>query len=234
MLRTLTFGDLDSGLWGAAWELGDGRGGFALVGDGAREAVLTDDWRVTGDELELETAADDQPPEDFDQLVRVRGRVRIAGTEHSLDCLGRRGTRKTLDLAGYESVRDVSAWFSPEDGLALVAARPAGSPGHAADLLTASAFEAGHPLAIAEPRLSTTYDADGSPIRAGLELWLERPVDQDEPGEETLRYPRRVAGEAASGLANAGTGSLLVQARLFRWHARSEEGAGVYVLARSQ
>jgi len=225
-LRTLTFGDLESGTWGAAWDIGGGRGGFGLIG--ALGASLTEDWRLTGQGVELEVVTDgvrSELADGFDELVTVQGRV----AERSVQCLGHRGERRGLDPADYESIRDVSAWFAPDDGVALLAARPRRSGGHDAELLTVSAFETGRALPIADPRLSTTYGEDGSPTRAGLELWLEQP---DEEEEEAPHPPYRAAGEAAGATATATTGSLAVEGRLFRWHWRGHDGAGVYVLVR--
>jgi hypothetical protein len=225
-LRTLTFGDLASGTWGAAWTLGDGRGGFALIGESS--ARLTDDWRLEGDGVELEVVGNDiasELAEGSDELVTVRGR--LAG--RSLECLGRRGLREGLDPASCESVRDVSAWFAPDDGVALVATRPRKARDHGAELLTVSVFQEGHPVPIADPRMSTTYDADGSPIKAGLELWPQTTDDED---DAAVRYPRRAAGEAVGAPATAAAGALSAHARLFRWHSRGNEGAGVYLIVR--
>jgi hypothetical protein len=240
-LRTLTFGDLDSGIWGAAWELGEGQGGFALVGtpDGALAsgATLTPAWALSDSEVELESVSQGEATQldaGCDQLVLVRGHVRVAAGEYAVDCLGRRGVRSTLDPDAQGSIRDVAAWFSPEDGLALLSTRPAGAAGHQDDRVTASLFESGHALAVAEPRLSSTYTADGMPIHAGVELWLVHPDADEEPADEAVRYPRRAAGEAASPSATTSTGPLAVQARLFSWHWRGQSGAGVYVLAHRQ
>jgi hypothetical protein len=224
-LRTLTFGDLESGTWGAAWEL-DGQPGFALVGD--MSASLSDDWRVTGEGVELDTvpgSALSELADGFDELVTVQGRV----AERSVECLGRRSERHALDPADYESIRDVSAWFAPDEGVALLAARPRRARGHDAELVTVSAFEAGRSLPIADPRLSTTYGADGSPTRAGVELWLEQPDDEE---EEAHHPPYRAAGEAVSPSAAVTIGPLAVEGRLFQWHWRGNEGAGVYLIVR--
>lgn len=226
-LRTLTFGDLSSGFWGAAWELGDGQPGLALVQDGVVQATLTADWRLEGDGVELETS----PNCEHEGLVTVRGRFLIGGVEQAIDCLGRREVLSGLDPTSCDSIRDVSAWFGPEDGISVVAARPAGSRGHEDDVMAAWAFEAGQPVPIEEPRLSTTYDGDGVPIRAGLELWPEV-VEEGDEEEPPVTHPIRAAGEAAGAVASTAAGPLTVQARLFRWHARGLEGAGVYVLAR--
>jgi hypothetical protein len=225
-LRTLTFGDLESGIWGAAWDLLDGRGGFGLVGE--LHASLADDWRLAGEGVELEVIADGVRAEledGFDELVTVQGRV----GEHPVRSLGRRGERRSLDPVAYDAIRDVSAWFAPDDGVAMLAARPRHSRGHDAELLTVSAFETGRALPIADPRLSTAYGADGSPSRAGLELWLEQPDDGE---EEAHHPPYRAAGEATGVTATASVGSLAVEGHLFRWHWRGNDGAGVYLVVR--
>jgi hypothetical protein len=225
-IRTLTFGDLESGTWGAAWDLGDGRGGFGLVGE--LSASLTDDWRLAGERVELAVATDgvrSELEDGFDELVTVQGRI----ADRAVQCLGRRGERPGLDPADYESIRDVSAWFAPDDGVALLAARPRRSRGHDAELLTVSAFETGRSLPIADPRLSTAYGADGSPSRAGLELWLDQPEDTE---EETHHPPYRAAGEATGATATTATGLLAAEGSLFRWHWRGHDGAGVYLIVR--
>jgi hypothetical protein len=231
-LRMLTFGDLQSGIWGAAWDLGEGRDGFSLVG--GLDASLTQDWRLTGDQVELESSAASKVselPDGFDELITVRGRI----AEQQIDCLGRRGVRNGLDPASYSEVRDVSGWFSEGDGLALLAARPPGAPGHADDVVSASLFEAGKPLRVEEPRLSTTYGADRWPVRVGVEMWLEveRPGD-DETEEHIEHYPRRAAGEAAGDIATTTVDGLAIEARPFRWHAHGRDGVGVYVLAQAR
>lgn len=225
-VKTLTFGDLDSGIWGAAWDLGDGRDGFGLVGE--LGASLTDDSHLVGERVDLEVAAGGvraEFEEGFDELVTVQGRI----ADREVECVGRRGERHGLDPAGYESIRDVSAWFAPNEGVALIAARARRSRGHDAELLTVSAFEAGHPLPIVDPRLSTTYAADGSPSRAGLELWVQEPESTE---EESHHPPYRAAGEATGASATATAGSLTAEGRLFRWHWRGHEGAGVYLIVR--
>jgi hypothetical protein len=244
MFRTLTFGDLDSRVWGAIGDLGDGLPGFALLGGGSAGSVSVtgstheDGWTVEGEGIELEASPEGEAGEldgGFEQLTRVRGHWTSNGSEESLDCLGRRGAREAIDRSRFEALRDVSAWFAPDLGMALVAARPRGSSGHADDVVSACVLEEGHALRVAEPRLSTTYSTSGSPARASFELWLEHPEDEPEAehGEEAPhRFPRRAAGEAIGAGAASSAGSLDVQAELFRWHARGREGTGIYVLTR--
>jgi hypothetical protein len=240
-LRTLAFGDLDAGLWGAAWggaepfvALGALPAASSALGGLARidGACATDDWTVSGQSAELTVSPRSEPapsPEidGFDQLCRVRGQFVLGGTEHQVDSLGRRGCRPELDLQTFETIRDISAWFEPDEGIALTALRPRGAAGHDHDIVVASLFEAAAAVPVPDPRLSTTYTADGRPLRAGVELWLD--TDQD----DEQQYPRRAAGEALGASASAVDG-LDVQAHAFRWHSRGRDGAGVYLLVHTQ
>ena len=248
--RTLSFGDPTTGIWGSAWTVDDGRAVFSLFGDGTAAQPLEpavalgapdDDgpWELSGQGVALrsvpgsETAA---VPGGFDQLVRVQGRVAARGSDQAVDCLGRRGSRDRVALEEFESVRDVVACFEPNQGLAVLAARPRRASSHADDVLSASAFEDGHALLVADPRLSTTYLADGLPARASFELWPEEPAaSQDDSQEEPQEpRPRRAAGEAIGPRGTSETEGLTVHAALFRWHSRGRQGAGVYVLARAR
>ncbi len=249
--RTLTFGHLETAVWGVVWDLDDGRG-FALVADGADQVWLepaaavrgSDErgtWELAANGLELQAVAESEPaPVDggFDQLTRIQGTVTISGGELSIDCLGRRGARDAVRLTELESLRDVTACFEPDQGMAVFAARPRGAVSHADDLLSASAFQEGHALLVEDPRLSTTYLADGLPVRASLELWPPHP-DEDQATSEGPEEPpapraQRAAGEAIGPRARSEIDGLDVDAALFRWHSRGRQGAGVYVLARAR
>jgi hypothetical protein len=162
----------------------------------------------------------------FDQLCRVRGRAGIDGTEREIDCLGRRGSHGDgIKLEKFDSVRDVSAWFGPVDGLAVVALRPRKARGQDSDLLEVAVLDPEATSPVEDPRMSTTYTSAGQPLRAGFELWLAGE-------EEDSQYPRRAAGEAAGPGASARCGGLHVLAQPFRWHSRGRDGAGLYLLAR--
>jgi hypothetical protein len=255
-LRTLAFGDLETGIWGALWELGDGQT-IAVFGDASAGAATTPavtlaaaesegTWTVSGDGVALDAAPEGDAStlsDGFDQLVRVTGGLTLEGRALEVDCVGRRSARQQLEPTAFESIREVSAWFGPELGLSVLAARPRDANSHADDLIAGSVLDQGHPLRVVDPRLSTTYKA-GLPIRSGLELWLERqPTSEDEDedpdaesyelrGEPVEHFPRRAAGEAAGSRGDARDGSLELHAELFRWHSRGREGAGVYLLAR--
>jgi hypothetical protein len=240
--RTLVFGELDASVWGAAWFHGPGQQGFVGLGLGDRRitpaASLRDggesgDWRLEGEGVELTTfatgaalaASGADRPSGFDQLCRVRGSVMLDGAELEVDCSGRRGAyAEGFDVDRLESVRDISAWFEPADGLALVALRPRRSRGQESDLITAVVFDSDVPHTITDPRLSTTYSAAGQPLRAGVELWLG--------DDEEEQYPRRALGEAVGDGATGHVAGFEVRAQPFRWQSRGRDGAGLYLLAR--
>jgi hypothetical protein len=116
----------------------------------------------------------------------------------------------------------------------VLAARPPGAAGHGEDLVTGSLFEQGQAVTIETSRLSTTYNANGIPARASVELWPVSDLENaaggdDEPAEPR---PRRAAGEAIPPIASRSGRQLDVHAALFRWHAQGRQGNGVYVLAR--
>ena len=75
--------------------------------------------------------------------------------------------------------------------------------------------------AIADPRLSTTYDGDGHQRRAGLELWVG---DEDD-------MPERAAGEVLCGstLRARPAGARL---RVLRLDVEGREGVGRYDVLR--
>ncbi len=248
--RALSFGDLETGVWGSAWTLDVGRAAFSLFGDGTEVHPLepaatinaTDDaaaWELSGQGVELRSLPESQPadvPGGFDQLVRIQGRLQALGADREIDCLGIRGARDRVALEEFESVRDVAAWFAPDQGMAVLAARPRGAASHADDVLSASAFEEGHALAVADPRLSTTYLEGGLPARASFELWPEQAAAAEDESEDEAEEPRprRAAGEAIGPRGSYEGDGLTVHAALFRWHSRGRQGAGVYVLARAR
>jgi hypothetical protein len=236
---TVAFANPDSGTWGIAWGAEDPF--LALALDGGQPVVTRAEiepagasapWRISAEGGELSVSATGPAPTEADgalagcdRLCHVQGL--LAGRE--IDCNGRVGARREpLDPRQFRSLQDVSAWFSADDGVALVSARPRKAHGHGADLLTATVFERGQARSVSDPRLSTTYTADGRPLRIGLELWLEEPSEE---GEESARqYPRRVAGEVVGGSASAAVGEVKLEAALLRCHSHGLEGAGVFLL----
>jgi len=270
-LRALAFGDLDGGAWGVAWVPEPSGSAPVVVGVGATAAVVSatlvggerdEEWRLDGDAVELvvsplgapvRSGTSDGGIEGFDQLCTVSGRFTRDGDQELVDHLGWRSARSgTLDLRRVGSFRQVSAWFKPGEGLALLALRSRKSRGQEADVLAAVVLETERPGPVADPRLSTTYTAAGLPIRAGLELWVENgsPVagevePDDDAGEadehvDSLaepaphEYPRRAAGEALGVHADWSVAEFALHAELFRWHNHGREGAGVYLLGQQR
>ena len=240
-LRTLAFGD--GSVWGAVLSSDSAGAAMTALGSGADVSVVTDarlpdsgagaadEWDLEAEAVALRAAplgelVDVQATGDglagWEQLCRVTGR--FAGSE--VDCLGvRSGWSDDVELARLDSIRAVSVWFEPDEAFALTAFRPRKTKGHDGDLLAAAVIAPDGSAAAEDPRLSTTYTADGWPARAGLELWLAG----SEPDQQ---YPRRASGEAVGPRAQTAAGELELQAEPFRWHSRGRVGAGMYLLAR--
>lgn len=161
----------------------------------------------------------------YDQPVRVRGSAIVGDTRVSVDGLGQRGhSWGAPDWARIERARTLSAWLDDDLAVSLTAVRPAGKGDHAAEALVATILardeEAGpRAIAVADTRLSTTYDEDGRQRHAGLELW----VDDD--------YPRRVAGEVVCG-TSLDLGRLRLDCAFFRWRMEGRVGYGRYDVLR--
>jgi hypothetical protein len=214
-------------------------------------SALGGQWTLRGEGIELELSAAGEPAEIAlpeygvelgTQLCSAHGRLALDGSEHEIDCLGQVGKRAwPADPARVESLREVLAWFGPDDGLALVSLRSPHSDGHDRDVVAGVLFQQGSPVDIADSRLSTTYAAEGRPARASLELWLDE-LEREQPARETAdadaddaaqpHFPRRAAGEAAGATVQLAVAALDVQAAMFRWHMSGRDGAGVYLLAR--
>jgi len=243
-LRTLAFGDLS--VWGASWASGTDGAALTALGAGSEATVMpgirlsdTDldgaEWRLEGEGVSLTAApagelVEVQAAHDgvrgWNQLTRVTGRF----GQNEVDCMGLRCSwADTVELARYQSIRAVSVWFDPDEAFALTAFRPRKAKHHDGDLLAATVIAADGATAIEDPRLSTTYAADGWPSRAGLELWPAPPGETETDSER--HYPRRASGEAIGARAQAAVGGLELRAEPFRWHSRGREGAGMYLLA---
>jgi hypothetical protein len=158
--------------------------------------------------------------------VRVRGSATVGGERIAIDGLGQRGRSwGAPDWDRIELARTVSAWLGDDLAVSLTAIRPSGKRDHAAEAVAASILERGEDgearaLTVADPRLSTAYDAEGRQRSAGLELWI------DEDG-----WPRRAAGEIACG-TSLDLGRLRLDCAFFRWRMEGREGFGRYDVLR--
>ena len=156
----------------------------------------------------------------YDQPCRVSGRVRAAGSERSVTCLGQRGhSWGDADWHAIELARTVCAW-TDRGSAALTAVRPAGAA-HDAEATWGALWDADGVTPIEEARLSTTYDSAGHARRAGLELWA--------PGAE---WPRRAAGEVLCG-SSLDLGALQLDCSFFRWQLEGSAGVGRYDIVRA-
>ncbi len=241
-LRSVDFADLEAGVWGGVWSPPGAGRALAYVGlvtgapATAVEVTLTahdERWDIALPGGELTVAAFDGQSEEPARICRVTGAVTLAdGTTQEIDCLGARSTR-AIPTEKVDSIREVAAWLGEKDGFSLVAVRPKGARGHEADAIECTHFEAGAIEHVDEPRLSSTYRADGTLVRAGVELWLTAPPeDGDDDEQEPLQYPRRAAAVATGAATSWAVPELqlAVRSQLCRWAARGLEGAGVYRL----
>ena len=115
----------------------------------------------------------------------------------------------------------MSAWLEDGSSLTVAAVRPAGAENHADEATWGALLDAEGTIPLADPRVSTTYDADGHQRRAGLELWV---------GEED-DYPRRGAGQVLCG-SSVELGQLRLDCAFFVWQLDGREGVGRYDMVR--
>jgi hypothetical protein len=162
----------------------------------------------------------------------VVGKLRVGGRERDLDCLGWHGDRElALERDKLDSVRLLSAWFDPDEAIALLSLRSRKARGQEGDVISVALREPHDPGQISDPRLSTTYGEDGHPRRAGLELWIALPSQSEAEDEQTeQQFPRRLAGEAIGPGVDWAVDDLALYAVPFRCHLRERDGAGVYLL----
>jgi hypothetical protein len=166
--------------------------------------------------------------EGYEQLCRVEGHATLGDERLEINCLGQRGhSWGSTDWRALERVSTIAAWLDDDRAIAVESFRPQGKKGHDADVVQAFLFEEDvegegrTATAVAEPRLSTTYDAEGHQRRAGLELWLD----------EESELPRRAAGEALCG-TSLEVGALQLDCAFFAWTMEGRAGVGPYEVLR--
>jgi hypothetical protein len=229
VLRTLAFGDLESGSWGVVWTP-EGGEAVAIV-DGVRAEGIevslepVNEWTIAYSTAEGEEQSDDAAQQLTARTGRVTGALTTAGATQPLDLPGLELTCRLPALGELDSLRQVLAWFADDDALAVSSSRPRKAAGHDRDEVLAAMIEPNGPLAIDEARLSTTYASGGPARRMSLELW---------PAGEEDNYPRRAAGEASQPPTEARAGGALLEIHPMRCHRAGRDGAGVYLIARAQ
>jgi hypothetical protein len=194
------------------------------------DASLDLDLRALGAAAELDDshpAAKAGGMAGYEQHCRVTGTATIGAAQIAVDGLGQRGhSWGAPDWERIAVARTVSAWLGDDLAVSLTAIRPAGKDEHGREAIAATILETagedGEPaaVAVADPRLSTTYDAAGRQRHAGLELWV------DEDG-----LPRRAAGEVICG-TSLDLGRLRLDCAFFRWRMDGRTGFGRYDILR--
>jgi hypothetical protein len=158
----------------------------------------------------------------YEQLCHVHGSVHIGTRTHEVRSLGQRGhTWGVPDWEHMDAVRVLAAWIDDGTGVVLRAVRPAGAGAHGDEARWAAVLGAGGNLRVDEPRLSTTYDGEGHPRRAGLELWVGHDDDM----------PRRAVGEVLCE-STVTLGRLRLDLSFVRWRMAGRSGIGRYDVLR--
>jgi hypothetical protein len=207
--------------WRVRFEAEDGRTGFDLRFTAVSEPSWLDADSPVGRLGGMQG---------YEQLCRVEGTVRARGGDRHVECLGQRGhSWGAPDWEGLSLVRTVSAWMDEDLGVSLSAIRSTKASHHDQEAIGAALFA--HPgeddddgLApardILEPRISTTYDAEGRQRRATLELF-----------EHEDSWARRIAGEVHAG-TTLDLGRLRLDCAFFHWEMDGREGVGRYDILR--
>jgi hypothetical protein len=166
--------------------------------------------------------------EGYDQLIKVTGRVTVGGVQRTFAGRGQRGhSWGAPDWDKLKLARTMGVWLDGDAGVTLTAVRGAKASSHADESIHAVLLgrdgETGEPLSltVADPRLSTTYDAEGRQRHAGLELY-----ETDESP-----YARRAAGEVACG-TTLDLGRLRLDTAFFTWRMEGRSGVGRYDVLR--
>jgi hypothetical protein len=128
-----------------------------------------------------------------------------------------------FDAGGVSSARLIVVWLADGETFSLTAVRPGNAKGQDRDEISVVLPESEAKFRVFEPRLSTEYDAAGTPRRFGIELWL----GEDEDGDQ---HPVRLAGEAPSDTPPLQDGKLAIHP--MRAHRAGTDGLGLYLLVR--
>jgi hypothetical protein len=213
-------------------------GGRAVAFAGREPLVTTEDvtapsdWAVRGPELELEFEAVTPAAElggrnPVTKAAGVEGRTQLCRVRGTVAGRPVRGVGQRDHVWGRPDwdklalTRTVGAWLDDGSGVVVVTVRADGASSHADEATWAVALDAERVRKIEDSRLSTTTDAEGRPIRAGLELWIE---GSDE-------YPFRGNGERLAG-GGLELGDLRLQCAFFRWHVDGRTAGGRYDVLR--
>jgi hypothetical protein len=231
------FGDVEAGLGGLAWDLGEP--GALLLSKGAvRQATFalehdleTTTVEITADADTIEASLspqrtliehpDAENPVEFKATAAV-AEVRSKGGSQTFECAGQISEWVGNPLEGAGILRHLAIGGAPDTQLIATASGAPGAEGHGSERAVGWLLTADTGVPYEETLISTQYDADGDPTRIGLELW---PEDADTSSRAAAT---RVSGSLLGGL-RAGP----VWAGLFRCHTDGTEGLGSYLLGRA-
>jgi hypothetical protein len=235
------FGDVQAGLGGLAWDLGEP--GALLLKDGeVRQAsfALEQDLDTTTDTTTIEVTADDDIVEatlapqrtlidhpDADNSVEFKStaalaEVRLKGGTQTVRSAGQISEWVGDPLHGAAVVRHLAIGGGPDSLLVATATGSPGAEGHDNERALGWLLTPDSGAAYDETLISTQYDGDGLPTRIGLELW---PEDADQTS--------RAAATRVSGSLLGGHAFGPLWAGLFRCHTDGTEGLGSYLLWRA-
>jgi hypothetical protein len=226
------FGDVNEGLGGLAWDLGEP--GAVLLSDGeARPASFA--IEEGGDAAALEITAAEASLEAT--LVPVTAEIalgggvigtvchaeaRSEGGGRTVRCSGQICRWSTGPLSGAATFRQIAIETGDDSFLIVVASGEPGAAGHGDEQTSSWRIQDEHATAFEESLISTQYDGSSDPTRIGLELWATGD-DQTSRAAAT-----RVAGSLLGGARIGGAWG-----GFFRCHTDGAEGLGTYVLWRA-
>ncbi len=233
-LHLVLFTSSSSPAWSAAWFPGGPGAGLLALDDGQTprllpatlEAPVGGAWVVRAGDVELRFDADGDPVAapavEGSELQGEQLRMRLAGTEGATGAgvAGRYALPEAPERT--DSVRAVGAWFAEAETVGVLSVRPRKHRGHGQDAVVGAVDDPEGWPPVTDPRLSTTYAADGRPARMNLELWTD----------DEAQLARRVAGEALGPRVAASAAGWQLDAQRLECHSRGREGSGVYLLAR--
>jgi hypothetical protein len=236
------FYDLAAGLGGLGWDL-SGHGGL-LMSDGAvtdAEADITDHEGGLELVLDAENAKLDvtlsplagtvqlrspngsPPPGGPLEAATCTATVRSADRGRTLQCRGHLTRWSGDPLEGAGTLRHLAVEGGEGSLLLVTAQGAAGAAGHGDEQTAGWLLDGeGGSSTFAESLVSTQYDANGQPTRAGLELW---PLGE----EETMI---RSAATRAAATRLGGVDREGVSAALFRCTTEGSQGLGTYLIWR--
>jgi hypothetical protein len=161
--------------------------------------------------------------ERYEQVCEVEGEVTTGERTQTVHCRGRRvHAWGNPDPESSSRWRSLFAVTAAGRAISAAAALPPTSPGHDRELRYARWLDADDAPPFEEVRVSTVYDINGSPTKAGLELWM--------PGDE---LPRRLGGAAVCG-TRIERDDQVIALSFFRWSIDDEPAYGSYEIIERQ